>query len=381
MHDVREYNTVSSQEALIRECLHMGWPEEPESGRSTVLQLLSSLGHLPDGHDTKQDLYESLNLIRRHSWSHGSEIWERYLKSRREEALEMASPHKGTIVLQRTVLGGHKPVTRLRVPLPFEHPAQPQLAWRIIATTASVDSMQIGVGHLDLKLRGEPSCASVTIEYDVSLLPQSNRTCLSPSISGLIGTSSPFPTSPVILQHMSDIGSIRDPFYRVRTLWDLFHSELLCGHVHHSQYGQLETERTASSSRWFDCVIAAWNFASLVEKMGIPARVMSGLILNRFGPSPHFWCEVLLNEAWMPIDFYAWDLAKGEDQWRDRLFGSLECRLRFECFPSIFSRFLPMVPWMIERESAQGVAVYTYRRVDDRVALAQDSWRASLIKS
>lgn len=358
----------------------MGWPLDPESGESKVRNFLSQLEPLPQTADASPDLYQSLNLIRRHTWSHGSEIWERYLKTRREEVLELSSPHTGTVQLQRTVFGGHKPVTRLRVPLPFEHPAQPRLAWKILDTSVPVASMTSGIGHLDLTLSGQHTGATVTIQYDVSLLPQNEQTCVSPSAPAITGTASPFPIPTLIRERMPDILTSGDARHRVQSLWNIFLEELFSGNVYHSQYGSSETQNTSTSSRWFDCVIASWNFATLVEEMGIPARVISGVILNRFGPSPHFWCEVFFNEAWMPIDFYAWDLSWGESTWRDRFFGSLECRLRFECFPGIFARFLPSVPLFLERESAHGSAVYTYRRVDDRSTLAQDRWQASLVK-
>jgi hypothetical protein len=177
---------------------------------------------------------------------------------------------------------------------------------------------------------------------------------------------------------MRELSGIIDPYDRIYTLWNLFHSELLCGHVYHSEVAHKENASTAASTRWFDCVIASWNFATLTERLGVPARILSGLILNGFGPSPHFWCEVFINDSWIPVDFYAWDLSQKDPTWRDRFFGSLECRLRFECLPTIFSRFLPNVPWCIERESAEGCAIFTYRRTEDRITLAQDRWQVSL---
>jgi hypothetical protein len=115
--------------------------------------------------------------------------------------------------------------------------------------------------------------------------------------------------------------------------------------------------------------------AEAAQSLGLPARVLSGLILQSHGPSPHYWCEILVDGSWRPFDLYAWDLTNSQDEWRDVFFASLECRLRFELLPVIHSRFLPNRPWFIERAAAREGAVFTYRSIDSAEFLGKDVWR------
>jgi len=134
----------------------------------------------------------------------------------------------------------------------------------------------------------------------------------------------------------------------------------------------------AASVRWFDCVAGTWLLVKAATSLGLRTRLFSGLILNSFGPSQHYWCEVLLDDGWYPFDLYAWDIRDSTEQWRHIFFGSLDCRLRFELLPHIHSRFLPHRPWLIERRITPVGARYVYRDVDNGSVLGNDLWALAL---
>lgn len=43
-------------------------------------------------------------------------------------------------------------------------------------------------------------------------------------------------------------------------------------------------------------------FASFTRSLNIPTRLCAGLLVQRENAARHFWCEVFLNEQWLPID-------------------------------------------------------------------------------
>ncbi len=365
---------VSSVGALERECLYMGWPADPAAGKEKVARYLRDLGFTVDRPESSIDLYAALNRVRLSSWEGESEVWDRYITTRRAEVAALNGARRIVVRLKRTVFaqdGGL--VSRLRVPLPFEHSAQGALSWTVNSVSSSVKHETSGEGFLDLTLSEGLPQGSVEVAYSATVYPQSATTEQDSRAAPHDGVATPFIIPDRIERTLSTIQGLESQKAKAYELWKSFHQSLLSGHVYHLEHlasGHVEGAR----SGWFDCVTSSWNFCALLERLGIPARVVAGLLLHRFGPSYHYWCEVLLDGAWFPLDFYSWDLSEGDESVRDRFFGNIEPRLRFECFPRVFSRFLPNLSWFMERSSEGGVGTYTYRRLESGAALAQDVW-------
>lgn len=372
---------VSSVGALERECLYMGWPSNPEEGREEVRGYLSDLGFGVQSPEPPLDLYSALNRIRSLSWERGSEVWRRYVTNRRAEVDAFNRTRRITVRLQRTIFAhADTGVSRIRVPLPFEHAAQGALSWNVSSVSAGVARERSGDGFLDLTLAEGARQATVEIIYTATVSPQSASTEGVESSPSIDGSAAPFVIPERIAAQLSNLSKVEDKRAKVFELWKIFHQHLLSGHVYHNEY-LAAAHGDGARSGWFDCVTGSWTICSVLQHCGIPSRIVGGLLLHRFGPSYHYWCEVAFEGGWFPLDLYAWDISDGDEMIRDRFFGDLESRLRFECFPRTFSRFLPNVPWFMERSSEAGVGTYTYRRLDSGAALAQDRWCLTSVES
>lgn len=369
--DLEDAFPASTISALINECLHMGWPFDPSQGRAEVERFLTTLGFLPKDLCTPIDLYAALNVVRQACWNGEQSLWTRYVESRRANVEKMSTPQSVCLHLTRTLnVGSNTGARRARLPLPIAHPAQPNTTWKILSSSCPIIDTREHPGALDLKVGGDDASFSVHIEYRADVKPQRQKPQTSPAQMEVTGIHSPFDRYQAVVDQLGPMAPEISPEGRLQTVWTLFLEKLTSGHLYHSTC----TSRRNTPRTCFDCVTASWNFAECAESVGIPARVLSGVILNDFGPSPHFWCEVFLNGEWLPIDLYAWDLSRDDSGWASHFFLSLECRLRFELYPHSFSRFLPNTPWFIERQSAHGTSSITYRCQQTGQQLAQDTW-------
>ena len=368
--------SASSVGALINECLHMGWPLDPSVGRREVEEFLGTLGFDLDDTSRPIDLYAALNSVRQECWNGDSPLWSRYVESRRSNVERMSVPQHVSIGLTRTY---HRAAVsssrRARLPLPIAHPAQKDTAWTIRSSTVPVVETFEHPGALDVKMGGECSSFSIEVEYRASLTPQRPRPDEGKSDVPLTDVQSPFMDYQRISEKLYMLAEDTSLERKMRTLWNLFLQTLVSGHIHHSAC----TSKGCIQGVCFDCVTGSWSLAKCAETLGIPARVLSGVILNDFGPTPHFWCEVYLNGDWLPVDLYGWDLSDGDSGWTSRFFLSLECRLRFEMYPYAFSRFLPNIPWFIERRSFSGTTYVTYKCQRTGQLLAEDAWRLNFL--
>ena len=373
---VLDRHAQSSFETLVEECVLMGWPDEPEIDRATIAGHLADAGISKNG-DHKIDLYAALNRVRLHGWNSGGEIWKRFVSIRRGEVDSQRAPRETQVSLSRTM-----PVTRdgvaqrLRLPLPLPHPAQPDTRWRVVDVDGEVLEQRQSPGALDLVIRTDKTSVNATIEYLAYLTPQEGPHIENQAEISTAPISSPFQVPEQLrIERLSGLAD-RPERERVRVIWDIFHDQLLSGHIYHHEHIVSAAPLGMDERRWFDCVAGTWLFAMTAQALGLPTRVLSGLILQSYGPSQHYWCEVLLEGGWQPFDLYAWDLADGASEWRDAFFGRLECRLRFECLPAIHARFLPNRPWLIERSLHPTGTRFIYRDVDSGEVLGKDEWSA-----
>ena len=364
----------SSYEALVDDCVYMGWPDQPDQGRRVVSEVLAEIG-ITRHNAERLDLYATLNRIRCHSWTGNSEIWNRYVAIRRAEVVSHHSPRQVQVSLTRTIpITPHSEVQRLRLPLPLVHAAHPNPTWRIESVSGEILEKRESSGALDLSIHPNTEVVQAKIVYEAHVTPQKEPIIEElPTPSDLQRVAlfqSPLALHPT---KIADLGT-RSPMERVRALWDIFHDQLASGHIYHHEHLRTATPVSEEGLRWFDCVVGTWLFAEAAQSLGIPARVFSGLILQSYGPSQHYWCELFVDGGWRPFDLYAWDLTNSRDEWRDLFFGSLESRLRFERLPAIHSRFLPNRPWFIERSMSDEGAVFTYRGIDSAELLGKDVW-------
>lgn len=377
---VSDRNAQSLFETLVEECVLMGWPYQPEEGRAVVAGHLADAGITNTGGE-KIDLYAALNRVRIHGWSNRSEIWKRYVSTRRREVEAHHSPREIHVSLCRTI-----PVTRegasqrLRLPLPLQHPAQPDTRWRVIDVDGELLEQRQSPGALDLVIRSDKPRVNATIEYFARLTPQEGPQSANPSDISASTLSAPFQVPEQLrLDRLSGIAA-RSERDRVRVIWDTFQDQLLSGSIYHHEHLVSAAPLAVRDRRWFDCVAGTWLFAMTTQALGLPTRVLSGLILQSYGPSQHYWCEVFFEGGWQPFDLYAWDLADGASEWRNAFFGRLECRLRFECLPAIHARFLPNRAWFIERSLHSTGTRFLYRGVDSGELLGKDEWSVSRLE-
>jgi hypothetical protein len=94
-------------------------------------------------------------------------------------------------------------------------------------------------------------------------------------------------------------------------------------------------------SAWVDCALAANLFVALCRARGIPARMVSGFLLHRAFPAPHFWAEALLEgERWVPYDLGGWDYCEGDaadPEWGGFFRGRVDARFLAEVAPRGFT--------------------------------------------
>jgi hypothetical protein len=366
----------SSFEAFVEECVLMGWPDQQENGRAVVAGHLADAGITNTGSE-KIDLYAALNRVRLHGWNNGGEIWKRYVSTRRREVESHRTPRDIRMSLSRTM-----PVTRnsasqrLRLPLPLQHPAQSDTRWCIVDVDGELLEQRQSPGALDLVIRSDKPSVNATIEYVAHLTSQEGPQGANPPELAIAPISSPFQVPEQLrIDRVSGIAT-RSERERVGIIWDIFQDQLLSGNIYHHERLVSAAPLAVEDRRWFDCVAGTWLFAMTAQSLGLPTRVLSGLILQSYGPSQHYWCEVYLEGGWEPFDLYAWDLADEASEWRDAFFGRLECRLRFECLPAIHARFLPNRPWFIERSLHATGTRFIYRGVDSGEVLGKDEWRS-----
>jgi transglutaminase-like putative cysteine protease len=126
----------------------------------------------------------------------------------------------------------------------------------------------------------------------------------------------------------------------IRSLWLHICREIMLGSLH---YDQIDVERPcdwALDSGWVDCRLAASLFVAMCRARRIPARVLGGYLVYPRACMAHYWAEVWIEgRGWAPIDFLGWDLGDaGRDAaWRDRFFGTIDCRLTTERLPREFT--------------------------------------------
>jgi transglutaminase-like putative cysteine protease len=129
-----------------------------------------------------------------------------------------------------------------------------------------------------------------------------------------------------------------EPLAKLRALWDELERRVLPGFTHPEDAALDPLEHG-----WADCKTSSSLLVALTRSLGIPARLVSGMLLVRERPSDfHFWMEAWLpDRGWTPFDWHATvslsALSLDRDRWRYIYFGRLDYRVIHVRYPKPFA--------------------------------------------
>lgn len=143
--------------------------------------------------------------------------------------------------------------------------------------------------------------------------------------------------------------NISNKWQVVNELWRYVRETLKFGSQYHACLVGADPLSQLIDLQWSDCLTGSSLFVALCRALGIPARLVGGLIIHPV--APHYWLEVFLpRHGWITVDTYSWDLGFGPKQelpWRDVFIGAPYFRVEFERPPRIFtgSRGMKLPKW------------------------------------
>ncbi len=271
-------------------------------------------------------------------------------------------------------------LVRLRIPLPYEDPTQQEIVLeQVVASNKTAEVRQLP-GRLEVRLARAELSAKEFIEVRMAFTATSPTYLVDPArlqdwdreseeyqlytrpVEGLIRI-----TGPVAQLAAELAGHSADPWQAVQAFWAYFFAQLKMGYVHYDELDLADPLGSLLQRGWFDCLTGSALLAALCRSQGIPARLISGILLYHF-PTSHNWAEVLLPPyGWVPVDLGSWFLAAGRLDnlpWSRLFLGRLDYRLKTECLPhqvvgSPGIRFPP--DWhMVERLTEQGTETAYY---------------------
>ena len=193
----------------------------------------------------------------------------------------------------------------------------------------------------------------------------------------------PFPSSgPALEREAERIRSMRGAEERMMASARMMLGSIRVGHLYYDEIPAGGPFEVAAQGGWIDCFFASCALTQLLRNVGIPARIIGGVLLERFAPMTHYWVEARLPGRWAPIDMYCWDLGNGdrrEEPWAECLVGTLDPRVRLEEIPCRPSGPLGSVfpsTWMMRRrrvgERGVGIGIYERRRTDTGWTVADE---------
>ena len=129
-----------------------------------------------------------------------------------------------------------------------------------------------------------------------------------------------------------------EPLAKIRALWDELERRVLPGFTHPEDAALDPLELG-----WADCKSSSSLLVALTRSLGIPARLVSGMLLVRERPSDfHFWMEAWLpDRGWTPFDWHAAAslsaVSHERERWQAVYFGRLDYRLIHARYPKPFA--------------------------------------------
>ncbi len=172
-------------------------------------------------------------------------------------------------------------------------------------------------------------------------------------------------------------GEASNPETVVRRFWVHLCATLSISAVHYDQLDPAAPLDIAVATGWCDCRVGSALFVALCRSRNIPARIVSGYMLQPIAPMQHTWVEVHLpDRGWFGLDMTDLSFHGRDTAWRDYFYGNLTQRIVTERPPRLFSGPGPSIRWpkawhMLNRREGDGVLV-EYRAVDTDALIYSD---------
>ena len=170
------------------------------------------------------------------------------------------------------------------------------------------------------------------------------------------------------------VEGVPSPLERLKRFWRFFFERMKVGYVHHD-FDADDPLRSMLELEWADCYAGSALLVGLCRAVGIPARLVSGVLVYPTAPGTHYWLEAWIQDGWFPLDLACWNLSMGDladERWSMRFFGRLDHRITLEHHPSrriasIGCEF-PRRWYRVERPSARGTEIAYYDQATERLA-------------
>jgi hypothetical protein len=242
-------------------------------------------------------------------------------------------------------------LVRLRVPAPFEDSTQGEVVVECIEPADGRGRVSVAPGRVELRwiVPERPSLVSVEVRIAFTAFCQSFE--VDPArLEGWDTSSSEYrlytrPSEGLIqvtetIRQLADelAGPVRNPWEMVGAFWAFFFRRMKSGCMHHEELGTADPLASLVRRGWFDCFTGSALLVGLCRARGIPARLVSGVLLHPF-PAYHYWTEVFLPPyGWVPLDLGSWELAAGridDVAWSGLFRGRLDYRMKTQCLPRL----------------------------------------------
>jgi len=238
-------------------------------------------------------------------------------------------------------------ICRLRLPVPFEDSALTDLTVVLSAPKAhEIIRCSRPPGRLDVtvdpdkvsELTSAATCEFVCHPHRSSsegvLNHREEALALGPS-EGLIRLT------PAVRELAEElVGGETKTMTIVRLFWDYLHAALNIGPLRYAQLNPADPLISILNIGWADCQLASALLVALGRSRELPARIVSGFMLQNTRPGYHYWAEVWVAErGWAPFDPLGFSVTRPGERspWRDIFFGRIDYRARVECLPRLFT--------------------------------------------
>jgi Transglutaminase-like superfamily len=299
------------------------------------------------------DPYLAMNSLKARPGEARGEAWRDWVDASRVNATSLPlEPHRYRLTIDRQwrlpPLPANRPVV-LRLPLPIRGALRGTPEVRLLEPEAVPFVRRDEAGRVELRLdpalvRGRAR-VEMKVEFvsgesfqvdepgQVELSAEERQIWLKPS-EGLIAPSEK-------LRALAGTLPGGPPRQTADAAFDHLLSVLRLGDLHRDHLASDDPLGGLLDSAWVDCALAANLFVALCRARGIPARMVSGFLLHRAFPAPHFWAEARLGgEGWVPYDLGGWDYCEGDSadpHWGGFFRGRVDARFLAEVAPRGFT--------------------------------------------
>jgi hypothetical protein len=397
------------EQQLVDALVLLGWFDEARAGHAegAAAEALAwlRLADLPvheEGGRRYYDAFASLNALRQRSLEGVDATWrERVLATQRRNAASFAAPgaedkadeRRISLVLERTVTRTDVPAGKRSIdmlPLPVEGPNQRELVIEPIERSepAELGARLVREPHALVRRGKVPSDGVVRIGARISFTSRWQRFEVEGAALGAADANDPtlrpylapeeglLRVTPTIAAFARSLRK-DTPLRTLRTFWNAVF-ELRAGNLYYDELDEQDPLASLLRGGWFDCLAGATLLAALCRAVGMPARLVHGILLWTTDSGPHYWTEVWLPPlGWVPFDFHAAVLAGGdgpESIWGRCLFARRPHHLvlyRLPLAQPALALRLPAPWYSLPRIESHGAAVWFHAR-DSGVTLCGD---------